>query len=88
MAKKIRFIRESGADTGAGLTLAQTEYFVANTLAKWRKLEPNEINFSQGFSQKVHVVSTHCFIFKSLPTRGDFCCLLITFANSLDPDQA
>ena len=24
----------------------------------------------------------------SLPTRGDFCHLLITFANSLDPDQA
>ena len=24
----------------------------------------------------------------SLPTSGDFCCLLITFANSLDPDEA
>ena len=24
---------------------------VANTLAKWKKLEPNEIDFSQGFSQ-------------------------------------
>ena len=22
------------------------------------------------------------------PSRVDFCCLLITFANSLDPDQA
>ena len=22
-----------------------------------------------------------------LPVSGDFCCLLITFANSLDPDQ-
>ena len=42
--------------------------------------------FSQGFSQKV--VSTSCFVFNSLPTRGDFCCLLITFANSLDPDKA
>ena len=31
---------------------------------------------------------TSCFVFKSLPTRVDFCCLLITFANSLDPDQA
>ena len=67
-------------DTDSGLTLA------ANTLAKWKKLEPNEINFSQGFSQKV--VSASCFVFNSLPTRGDFCCLLITFANSLDPDQA
>ena len=29
-----------------------------------------------------------CFVFNSLLSRGDFCCLLITFANSLDPDQA
>ena len=63
-----------------------SEFVVANTLAKWEKLEPNEINFSQGFSQKV--VSRSCFVFKSLPTGGDFCCLLITFANSLDQDQA
>ena len=34
------------------------------------------------------VVSTSCFVFNSLPPRGDCCCLLITFANSLDPDQA
>ena len=63
-----------------------SEFVVANTLAKWKKLEPNEINFSQGFSQKV--VSTSCFVFNLFPARGDFCCLLITFANSLDPDQA
>ena len=37
-----------------------SEFVVANTLAKWKKLEPNEINFSQGFSQKV--VSTSCFV--------------------------
>ena len=61
------------------LTLAQ------NLMYKWKKLEPNEINFSQGFSQKV--VSTSFFVFNSLPARGDFCCLLITFANSSDPDQ-
>ena len=60
-------------------------FVVSNTLAKWKKLEPNEINFSQGFSQKV--VSTSCFVFISLPARGDFCCLLITFANRLDPDK-
>ena len=42
--------------------------------------------FSQGFSQKV--VSTSSFVFNSLPPRVDFCCLLITFANSLDQDQA
>ena len=63
-----------------------SEFVVANTSAKWKKLEPNERNISQGFSQKV--VSTSCFVFNSLPARGDFCCLLITFANSLDPDQA
>ena len=37
-----------------------SEFVVANTLAKRKKLEPNEINFSQGFSQKV---STSCFVF-------------------------
>ena len=63
-----------------------SEFVVANTLAKWKKLEPNEINISQGLSQKV--VSTSCFVFNSLPAKGDFCCLLITFENSLDPDQA
>ena len=26
--------------------------------------------------------------FNSSPANGDFCCLQITFANSLDPDQA
>ena len=62
-----------------------SEFVVSNTLAKWKKLEPNEINFSKGFSQKV--VSTSCFVFISLSARGDFCCLLITFANRLDPDQ-
>ena len=32
-----------------------SKFVVANTLAKWKKLEPNEINFSQGFSQKVSI---------------------------------
>ena len=58
-----------------------SEFVVANTLTKWEKLEPNEINISQDFSQKV--VSTSCFAFNSLPARGNFCCLLITFANIL-----
>ena len=44
------------------------------------------MSLSQGFSQKV--VSTSCFVFNFLSTRGDSCCLLITFAISLDPDQA
>ena len=62
------------------------EFALANTSAKLKKLEPNEIDFSQGLSQTV--VSTSCFVFNSLPARHDFCCLLIIFANSLDPDQA
>ena len=48
----------------------------------------NIVIFSQGFSQKVVHVSTSSFVFNSLPPRVGFCCLLITFANSLDPDQA
>ena len=63
-----------------------SELDVAKTLAKWKKLAPNEINFSQGFSQ--NEVSTSSFVFNYLPTKGDFCCLPIIFANSLDPDQA
>ena len=67
------------------LTLAQN-FVEANTLAKTKKLEPNEIDFSQGFSQKV--VSRNCFVFNSLPASSHYCHLLVTFANSLDPDQA
>ena len=54
--------------------------------SQMEKKEPNEINFSQGFNQKE--VSTSCFVFNSLPARDNFCCRLIAFANSLDPDQA
>ena len=50
------------------------------------KVQANEIDFSQGFSIKV--VSRSCSLFNSLPASSDFCHLLITFANSLDPDQA
>ena len=39
-----------------------SDFVVASTLAKWKKLEPNEINFNQGFSQKV----SSCFVLKSL----------------------
>ena len=28
----------------------ESEFVVANTLAKWKRLKPNEIDFSQGFS--------------------------------------
>ena len=63
-----------------------SEFAVANTLVKWKKLESKEIDFNQGFSHKV--VSRSCSVFKSLSASGDFCHLLITLANSLDPDQA
>ena len=33
-----------------------SEFVVANILAKWKKLEPNEINFSEGFNQKVSTI--------------------------------
>ena len=59
-----------------------SEFVVANTLAKWKKFEPNEIDLSW------KVVSRSCSVFNSLPASGDFCHLLIALANSLDPDQA
>ena len=40
-----------------------SEFVIANTLAKWKKLEPNEIDFSQGFSLKVE--SRNCSVFNS-----------------------
>ena len=38
-----------------------SEFVVSNTLAKWEKLEPNEIDLSQ------KVVSRGCSVFNSLP---------------------
>ena len=46
----------------SGLTLARIN------LAKWKKLEPNEIDFSLGFSQKL--VSRSCYVFNYLPASG------------------
>ena len=57
-----------------------SEFVVANTLAKWKKLEPKEIDFSKGFSQKVE--SRSFFVIFLFAPGGYFCCLLITFANS------
>ena len=34
-----------------------------------------------------YFVSRSCSVFNSLPASGDLCHLLITFTNSLDPDQ-
>ena len=54
----------------------------SQNFSQMEKVGANEINFSQGFSQK------EVFIFNSLPARGDFSCRLFAFAKSLDPDQA
>ena len=43
------------------------EFVLANTLAEWKRLEPNEIIFSQDFSQKV---SRSYFVFNSLPAMS------------------
>ena len=57
-----------------------SEFVVANTLAKLKKLEPNAIDYSQGFSQKV--VSRSFFsVFNTLPASGICGHLLIQFAN-------
>ena len=47
-----------------------SEFVVANTLAKWKKLELSEFDFSQGFSQKV--VLRSCSVFNSLPASRDY----------------
>ena len=59
-------------DTGEKTTRAHpgSKFVVANTLAKWKKLEPNEIDFSQGLSQKV--VSRSCSVLNPLPASDAF----------------
>ena len=39
------------------------------------------------FQQKTNAVTRGGIKFNSFLASGDFCCLLITFANSLDPNQ-
>ena len=63
-----------------------SDVVVSNTLAKQKNLEPNEIDFGQEFSQKV--ISRNFSVFNSLPASSKFYHLLITFANSLNSDQA
>ena len=48
-----------------GWNQCSSEFVVANTLAKSKKLEPDEINFSQG-SQRV----SSYFVFNSLPAMS------------------
>ena len=64
--------------------------YCSQHFSQMEKFELNEIDFSQGYSQKV--VSTSCFYFDFLPARGDFCCLLIhvslqTVWTQIRPDK-
>ena len=46
-----------------------SEFVVANTLAKWKKLESNEIDFSQGFSLNL----TLCLLAATLSSANNLC---------------
>ena len=50
--KRLRWIGHEEHFSGAVIARANpsSEFVEANTLAKWKKLEPYEIDFSQGFS--------------------------------------
>ena len=52
-----------------------------NTSAKWKMLEPNELTLAMVLARKKYQKIVLYF-----PLVAN--CLLITFANSLDPDQA
>ena len=47
-----------------------------------------EYRLNIGSEIKVHGPEILTDLLKSLPTSGDFCSLLINFANGLDTDQA
>ena len=53
LAQRIQFMMVSMIDNWA---YPGSEFVVASTLAKWIKLEPNGIYFSQGFSQKLFCI--------------------------------
>ena len=60
-----------------------SEFVVANTLANLKRLSKMKLTFARNY-----VVSRSFSVFNSLPASSDFCHLLITFAKSLEPDQA
>ena len=51
------------------------------------KIAPTMVAKSSNSDQLIHNITGHSLITYS-PSSGNFCCQLITFANSLDPDQA
>ena len=57
-----------------------SEFVVANTLVKWKKLEPKKLTLAKVLARKYEQVVLYLTL---CPL-----CLLITFANSFDPDQA
>ena len=73
-------------------------FFVVLTRAWKHLLAKSYDNFRVGCAKSILVMVCECLAclsslscmwqIISFPTSGDFCCLLITFANSLDPDQA
>ena len=66
------------------------------------KVYPLLFKDPKNYSVDLHYITSHKYsqpcvmqapkgrlkVFNSFPASGDFCCLLTTFANSLDPDQA
>ena len=68
---------ETGISSRSSRVYSGSEFVVANTFNSQTKLS---------FSLKV--VSRSCSVFNSLPASSLFRHQLITFANSLDPDQA
>ena len=63
----ITFANRADPDQAA-LAYPGSEFVVANTLAKWKKLEPNEINFSKVLARKYQQVVL--YIFNSLPAMS------------------
>ena len=59
-----------------------------DTLLEGLNLATNTLANGKSWSQMKLTVSRSCSLFDSLPASGDFCHLLIIFANSLEPDQA
>ena len=47
-----------------------------------------KLTLAKVLARKKYNVSRSCSVFNSLPASGNFCNVLITFANSSDPDQA
>ena len=58
-----------------------------NTLTNLTNVRQMKLTLAKVLARK-YVVSRSCSVLNFLLTSGDFCHLLIAFANSLDSDQA